>query len=237
MEQTVHHIIERFEKAKSGRSNYEGTWDEISKYTAATAPLFSGVREKGGVSQNIGVYDNTPEKVIDMLSAHFQSGLINTGTQWLETRIPGMMSIYEVKTYLKEVDKVLLNTFNSHATRFSTNMEEMIKDYIRYGTGCLYVDVIQGKFVFKAYHLSDIYLQDDFRGKVDTVFRKFKLSTRQVAQEFGEENLHANMRKELKSNKYDDEQTLIHAVVPRADAIKGSKNPKESPICFILHRC
>ena len=57
-------------------------------------------------------------------------------------------------------------------------------------------------------------MDEDDDERVDTVFRKFKLSVRALAKQFGEDKIGDKMRAKLNDNPY-QEVTIIHVVMPR----------------------
>ena len=72
---------------------------------------------------------------------------------------------------------------------------------------------------FSTKHNTDIYTAKNDKGRIDTVFRKFKLSARAAIQQFGE--VSANIATTAKKDPY-EEVEILHAVYPRADF-----NPKK----------
>ena len=67
---------------------------------------------------------------------------------------------------------------------------------------------------FSSRHIAEVTVAEDANGKVDTVYRKFKITARAAAQRFGEENLPTQMVKDLKNDPH-KEHDLIHVVYPR----------------------
>jgi hypothetical protein len=64
-------------------------------------------------------------------------------------------------------------------------------------------------------------IAESSKGKVDTIYREFKLTARQAKQEFGEQNLGAKIKACLAhedTTKHQEKFTFIHAVYPRADS-------------------
>ncbi|WP_339426856.1 portal protein, partial [Pseudomonas proteolytica] len=70
---------------------------------------------------------------------------------------------------------------------------------------------------YKALHLSECYIDEDFAGRVDTVHRKYELSARQCLQEFGADALTGKMREAVTRNKLDDKFEILHIVCPNGD--------------------
>jgi hypothetical protein len=63
-----------------------------------------------------------------------------------------------------------------------------------YGTGALWADEVKGKSLFfLAIHMSQVWIDVDFRGQVDTVHRKMELTARQAAELVGKDALSPKM--------------------------------------------
>jgi hypothetical protein len=86
-----------------------------------------------------------------------------------------------------------------------------------YGTAGLWVDEAKGRgLFFRALHMSENYIDVDFRGQVDTAHREFELTARQAYQMFGDENLSPKMRDAYKDGTKCDSTKfrLVHVVRP-----------------------
>lgn len=86
-----------------------------------------------------------------------------------------------------------------------------------YGTGALWVDEDKGRgLFFRALHMSENYIDVDFRGQVDTDHREFELTSRQVHQMFGEDNLSPKMREAYADSAKCDSHKfrMLHVVRP-----------------------
>jgi hypothetical protein len=85
-----------------------------------------------------------------------------------------------------------------------------------YGTGPLLIDDWSGRgLYYRALHMSECFIAEDFRGRVDTIHRKFSLSARQAKQMFGDDNLPEDMRKACYDpNKQETRFDILHVVRP-----------------------
>jgi hypothetical protein len=85
-----------------------------------------------------------------------------------------------------------------------------------YGTAPVWVDEWRGRALFaRALHMSECYVDVDFRGRVDTNHRKFELTLRQARQMFGDEALPPRMREKIgQGGKEDDRYEFLHVVRP-----------------------
>jgi hypothetical protein len=85
---------------------------------------------------------------------------------------------------------------------------------------------------FGSRHISECYLSEDDKGRVDTVFREFKMPARAVIMRFGKDNIDAKTLAMAEQKPYDN-LTLIHAVYPRSDRDVTKASSKNKPFASI----
>jgi hypothetical protein len=122
----------------------------------------------------------------------------------------------EAKNWLEQCSKSMFQEFGK--SNFSTEVAEAYQDVVGFGTAALQFDIKTkdgnfGGFNFRACHLSGIVIAESEEGRIDTVFRKIKLTARQANQKFGDDCGDKAM-KALKTDP-DKEFDYIHAVFPR----------------------
>jgi hypothetical protein len=108
-------------------------------------------------------------------------------------------------------------------------------DFVCFGNSCTGVqpNFKRGRFTFKTYHMRDIAWTVDGEDKVHTLFRKVRKSLDAFRDEFGEENLSPNMRKQV--DKHPDQKwELMHCVIP-TDAVKSVRHqrPGQFVSCYL----
>jgi hypothetical protein len=109
-------------------------------------------------------------------------------------------------------------------------MHPLLEDGVTLGTGYLFPepDPATGRTQFAALHPGECWIADDKYGKVDTLFRKWKTTVRQVVQRFGEDKVSETLKKAYKEDPYQS-ATMIHAVYPREDRESGKQDSKNMP--------
>ena len=124
-----------------------------------------------------------------------------------------------MQLWLEDTARRMYDTFNE--TNFNTEVHEMYLDLCSIGTGALFVEEgnkgydIDG-IHFNCLHIAEYYIQENINGKVDTLYRKYKLTARQAVQEFGEKNVGEKILTATKE-KPDQKFNFIHAVEPTED--------------------
>ena len=105
-----------------------------------------------------------------------------------------------------------------------------------FGTNCLTLEEDDKEIVrFRNHIISDVRLEENYLGEVDTVAREFKLTLRQAIQKYGTEALTKagfdqleEQSKDYGSRKY----TFIQFIMPRTDYVKGDKKNTQKPLCI-----
>jgi hypothetical protein len=152
------------------------------------------------------------------LSASLHGSLTSPSTKWfgLRFREDELNEDKDAKDWLEQCSKGIFQEFGK--SNFSTEVAESYQDLVGFGTSCLQFDVktkdaqFDG-FNFRACHLAEVVISENEEGKVDTVFRKLKLTARQAYQKFGKDA----GDKAMKALEKDPDQVFeyVQAVFPR----------------------
>ena len=117
-------------------------------------------------------------------------------------------------------------------SNFNTEVHELYLDLTSVGTGAIFVEEGNNGFAndgihFNTLHIAEYFIQENVTGKVDTLYRKYKLTARQAIEEFGEDNVGEKII-EAAQNKPDKQFNFIHAVEPTKDYERstGKSNTK-----------
>ena len=215
----VNNIVGQFSKLESDRSNYENRWQEISDYVLPNRGDFNVQRSKGDNSRRTIVFDSTAEQSNNLLASSLYGGLVNPSSKWfhlsVQTNLPQKLTS-QLPRWLEFVTDEMFKVFNSPNSGFGSQVHEFFLSLCSYGTAAMFVEEdVMGGARFSAIHLSEIFIAEDKSGVVDTVFRKFKMTARQMAQKWAE-NIHPSVAKclEKEPNKKFE---IIHCVKPATD--------------------
>ena len=81
---------------------------------------------------------------------------------------------------------------------------------------------------FSARHIKEVYIQENKKGFVDTLYRRFKMPAQAVISKFGFENVSREVQNTANKNPFDDID-LVHVVRPRIDFDPNKKDKKNMP--------
>lgn len=215
MANQVDPAIQDFETVKSERQNWESLWQDIAELVLPRRD-FTVKRSKGEPRHN-RVFDSTAIRANEQLAAGLESFLVNPRTKWMELRTGNseLDQNQEVKEWLHKVRDAILNHFSSRKSNFYPAVHEGFQDLSAFGTMTHFIgEDKEGLPRFSARPLSEVYIREDEMGRVDTLYREYKLTSKQALDKFGDQTPD-EIRTAIARNRLGDEFDFVHAVTPR----------------------
>jgi hypothetical protein len=239
-------------KGSTERANCESHWQEIAEVIAPRKLDFVGMRTPGEKRMN-KIYDPTGVQALDMLAAGLHGMATNPSSKWFSLRlisekvqdpqtgeIVKLDDVSEVQSYLNEVEDIMWERMYAPGTNFTTALHECYLDIGSFGTAVLYCGQRDdGELLFECRPLAETVVAENADGKVDTVFRCFEYTVRQVWQMQNLEGWKVSdkTREKYEQQKYDEKVKIIHAVYPRESREPGREDPenKKYASCYFEH--
>tara|TARA_R110002153_G_scaffold71743_3_gene188471 strand:- start:3207 stop:4781 length:1575 start_codon:yes stop_codon:yes gene_type:complete len=228
--------LARLESLESDRRNWEYHWQEIAEVVFPRRSDFvtSVVR---GERKNTKIVDSTAVFANELLGAGLHGMLTNPASKWFKLRLSdaSLMADNNVVLWLEEVERLIYMSLNSPKASFASHMHELYLDLTAFGTGIMFIgeDKNNGDLLFSTKHLKECYLAEDMQGFIDTVYRKFEYTSRQIVQKWGYEKAGKDVQKCYDSGKYDELFDVIHCVQPRKDRDRNSLDRSEMPFASV----
>ena len=212
-------ICKRYDKLLAQRANVDTLQQELADYVIPRKAVISE-RRSPGEELTEKVYDSTPIRANELLAATMQGSLMSPAVRWfsLKLRNEDVNLVADVAAWLEEVEsRIYLSLRQSN---FNAEAGEVCLDLGAFGIGAVLVEEhpkdIPGfnGLLFKALAPGTYVIAEAAEGRVDTLIRCTRMTTRQVAQQFGEAALTDDLRSGL-VNEPDHEHEVLHAVMPR----------------------
>jgi hypothetical protein len=221
----------RFKQLQSQRSNWESHWQELADYMLPRKAEITRKRTQGD-KRTERIFDGTAIHAVELLASSLHGMLTSPSTPWFSMRYrnPALQGDDEANEWLELAIDQMYQAFNR--SNFQQEIHELYYDLVTFGTAAIYVTGDKEGLQFSSRHIAEIYISQNAKDQVDTVYRKFKLTARAMEQQFGADALPAQCIKDLKEEPY-KEHEIIHVVFPRADA-KG-KLAKAKPFASIYY--
>lgn len=223
--------IDRLGKLKQIRSPWENTWQDCTDFVNPRRGDFNAQRSQGDRTRFDKVYDSTAPLANEQLAAGLHGYLTAPSETWFTLILEKMKEEEDEQTLMwlqGVVDMMFREVFHSPNSNFGSMIHELYLDLGSYGTGVLYVEDKPGRPInFRTYHLAECYIAENAEGAVDTLYRQYKHSGRQLVQMYKDK-----LPEKFIENVYKDphkEYTCIHAVEPRDTFNPDSKLAKNMP--------
>ena len=207
-------LMQRYQSLYSQRQVWESHWQEIADYVVPRKADVTKKRTDGDKRTEL-IFDSTAIHAAELMSASLHGMLTNAATRWFSLRYRDrtLDENDQAKEWLESVEDDMYLAFNR--SNFQEQIHELYHDLICFGTGTMFIEADpESQIRFSTKHCAEVFLSEDEKGRVDTIFRKFNMPARAVKQRFGEEALDNKIINRAKKNPY-DQVSLIHAVYPR----------------------
>ena len=234
----VVHLVKRKGKLKAQRGTWESNWQELTNLVLPNEADFNTERSRGG-KRTTHVYDSTGIHANEMLAAGLHGMLTNPASNWFSLRIKddqnNLADSSEAKQWLEDTTNVILSEIAAPSVAFSSHIHEYYLSLCSIGTACIFIgDPVNREGVsFRAIHIEEIFIAENADGIIDTVFRSFEMTVRQIVQKWGEKSLSPRIAKMYEKKDYDKQVQLLHCVYPREDMSKGKKAATMLPVASV----
>lgn len=111
---------------------------------------------------------------------------------------------------------------------FITSYDQFLQDWLSLSTSCLVPlpnsNPDQSNILsFQAWSLEGLFIDESDSGMVDTVYREYKRTVKQLVDRFGLENVHKSVAEKYRNGKYGEKITIVHCIEPRMVKDKSAK--------------
>lgn len=230
-------LAKRAEVLSSERGIWDTFWQELGNYCSPRKAEITEIDYNPGTEGYNQLYDNTAIQA-NMILANGQMSLLTPPNEnWMSFTAPFGAGQPGVERWYAQVTEITLKIL-SHSN-FYEQIHELYLDRGAFGTGCISCEEGRNKpLIFKTFPVGSFSICEDEEGYVDTVFREFRMTLRQMVDKFGLESLSAQLQERWRSGDpraEDDKADIIHAVYPRKDRNEESPYAWDMPIasCYV----
>ena len=219
-------ILRRFTEAKAIRQPYEPFWQEITDNVCPNRSFWDPEAQEGKKPE-YKIYDSTAPGALRILTDGMQGYRLSPPWFNLVMEDPRRQAASGVAQHLEMRERVLYGELAR--SNFYDAVNPFITDAATVGTTVVLFleDQTRRRFHFQTRHMRECYIAEDRWGTVDTVFRHFKMTNRQMEQEWPGKL--SEKRKLLVKENPDGKATILHVVCPRADAKYGMNDAGNKP--------
>lgn len=212
----------RFERKRAERGTWDELWQQIAERVWPQMADFNTIRSQGE-RRTEKMFDATAalaaQKAVSAISAFVWPA--NQRYQRLTTSDPSLNKAQRVKQWMDEATDALFRARYSPRAAFEAQMGATGLMHFVFGTGLMFIDDDQRRssLSYLSVPLSQAILCESAAGRVDTVYRCWRWSLRQIEQRWPGK-LPEKLRTKLEKTP-DEEIEVAQAVYPRTDYDPG----------------
>ncbi len=208
--------LTRFENLKSARAPWEAHWQEIADHVRPLRAEFTAMPARGA-RRDRKIFDNTPSQALEHLASGIYGLMTNPASQWFALRFtdPDLNDWSGARVWLERATRAVADSFQPGVSRFYAVVPGLYLDWAAFGTGVFYTEDIAGtaRLYDSVRPLGECYIDGGPHEDVDTVFRLFRMSAREMIMRFGTKVPRA-VRHAFDAGDGDSRFEVIHGVYP-----------------------
>lgn len=223
LQKRVNEYINALHFLMGERGNFERQWQEVSQLIFPNqSRTFNAYNIRApGEKRTQYIYDAGPVIDLGRFVAVLQY-LITPATQtyhFLEPKDPALKKDRETREYLQTVNKILFSERTHAKAQFSPQNQVVYKSTGAFGIGSLFLDERRGKdagLLYRNVPVGQVYFAEGDEGAIDSAYRVFWMTARQMAQKWDEENLPDGIKAVLPTEP-NRKFKVLHVVHPNTD--------------------
>lgn len=229
-------LLKQLAQLKNERASFDPHWQDLSDYINPRGSRFLTSDVNRNERRNTKIVDPTGTLAQRVLSSGMMSGITSPARPWfkLATPDPDMMDYGPVKVWLEVVQRRMNEVFNK--SNLYQSLPLLYSSIGTYGTAAMAVlDDPQDVIRTMPFPIGSYYLANSPRGSVDTSFRQFSMTVRQMVQEFGLENVSSSVRSMWENGTYETWIEVNQCIAPNINRDTGkldSKNKVSRSVYF-----
>jgi hypothetical protein len=218
-------LLREFETLEGGRGIWEKHWEEVAQQVLPyySTSFNSQGNTVAGAKRSQHQFDVTANAALWKFAAAMESMLTPANNKWHKLRHPdrSLMKRRDVQLWFDQANDALFHYRYSPHSGFQANQHDGYVSLGAFGTSCLFTDEFRDPsqksmkgLRYRNVHLGELFFAVNHQGQPDKVFRRFKMTLRQIVQRWGEASLTDKHKSQFKE-KPETEVQVIHIVKPR----------------------
>lgn len=241
MDLAQEHLL-RLGRLRSERTNWDGQWEEaaarvLPSHKDTFLSRGSNMLTGGGQKKTELQFDSTAAFAAQRFSSVIESLATPQSSIWhmLKPIDRALRRNRSVRLFFDDLSEVLFNYRYRPVANFVGNSQQVYLSLGVYGNGTLYVDQPEKTrgLRYRNIHLAETFFQENHAGVIDTLYRAFFLTTRQIVQKFGDAAPEAIKSQAQDPNQMDRKSEVLHCVHPREDYEPGRLDSKGKPFASV----
>jgi hypothetical protein len=213
----VEQLCKRHATLNTHRASWDSFWQDVANFVMPRKAQINTITDTPTTEKFDQLYDSTAIQANETLASGLVSLMSPAESRWFSFDPPPAIKENDesAQWFTKCTEVVQLELAKSN---FYTEIHELHLDRGCFGTSAIFVS--EGKrsaLNFRKIDVGTFSLSEDEEGMIDTIYRDFKMSYRQLVSMFGEDALSPKHREfAMDPQRMDQKIDVIHAIFPRS---------------------
>ncbi|MGL3999842.1 portal protein [Pantoea eucalypti] len=212
---------------KDERTTFDPHWRDLSDYISPRSSRFLVSDANRDNRRNTNIVDPTCTLAERTLSSGMMSGITSPARPWFTLSVsdPAMKDYGPVKVWLEDVQRRMNEVFNK--SNLYQSLPIVYAQLGTYGTAAMAI-LEDDEDIIRTYPfpIGSYYVSNSSRLSVDTVYREFRMTTRQLVEQFGLDNVSETVKGQWATQTTETWHDVIHAVYPNVNRQTGKMDAK-----------
>ena len=212
----VNDLLKEEEHLKASRTNWEAHWQQLGDLMLPRRNDFQTTHSRGTERRN-KIFDSTPCRAVSRFASGLHNIMTPSAVPWfiLKPRFRPLEQNRQIQLWLEEVQKQVVDTLSRPQVNFHPTAYEYYTDLGTFGTAVMYIEDVPGEGpLFRHFGLNDCLLASNKNGFIDTCFRNYKQTAKDLFESYPVERLPESVLQNLENGKIYEEYDMIHVVKP-----------------------
>ena len=231
-------LTKQFGLLKNERTTFNSHWRELSDYISPRSSRFLVSDANRDNRRNSQIVDPTCTLAERTLSSGMMSGITSPARPWFTLSVsdPAMKDYGPVKMWLEDVQRRMNEVFNK--SNLYQSLPIVYAQLGTYGTAAMAV-LEDDEDIIRTYPfpIGSYYVSNSARLSVDTVYREFRMTTRQLVEQFGLDKVSDTVKSQWESQNTEAWHDVIHAVYPNVNRQTGKMDAKNKRYKSVYFEC
>ena len=210
-------ILDRHhEKLKNNRNQWERQWQDIAEYVLPHRSDFTTTHSKGAERMD-HAFEGTAMRLLKRFASNIHNVFTPMGAEWfkLTSGNSNLDEVRNVALWLEDATKIIQHHISRPISNFQSAVYQYYLEAGAFGTGIIFVEDVPGFGPrFRNFPLSDCILGSGSEMEIDTVFRNYKQTAKDLVSRFNPDALPEEIVKKGMGEKMLDEYDVVHVVAP-----------------------
>jgi hypothetical protein len=233
---------QRLEEMRTERSEFETIARDIKNYVKPYKGRFLPDQRNERAKWN-KIIDNTGTMASRTATSGMMTGMTNPARKWFRLRVPKFERSdqdgrdltdqeaefqRQLRSWLMEVENIIFRQMGK--SNIYNALSSVYNELVNFGTGPVAI-VEDPKQVFRAipFTFGEYFIQQNDRLEVDTFYREFEMTVKQIMEKFPEENVSRATKRLYQNGHLTSKVKVVHAIEPNPEGKSSASNPKDKP--------